>query len=177
MIIVTPEEFNTYTNNYDDTILKTTYVETAQEIVESYVGYELTAKDYSETLKGASIILGAMPVNSVTSLTVDGVAIDSADYSIVNNEIVLDDASKITKRSVTKVEYNAGYNSIDDVPSVFKVAVLKISSLLMMEEGGNIGVTGVSTPDGLGRTFLNYNNYNKHLQIVKPYRIIRFGDV
>ena len=185
MLIITPTEFDTYTNNFDDSPLKQMYCETAQFIVESYLSYALTAADYTETIKGQLLSLGAYPVNSITSLTIDGTAITADQYEIVKNVIKITDENLIlNKYSKTVVSYNAGYPVIEDVdgdyvelPSVFKNVVLKIASLLMLEESGNIGVTGLSADNGISRTFINYTNYNKHLAILSSYRVIRFKNV
>jgi len=178
MTIITVDELNAYTENYEASDLKTYYIETAQSIIEDYIGYALTADDYTEIIVGKPILLGAMPINSVDSFTIDDEELDSLDYSINRNELIVYDDEvdvALTKTSDIEVTYNAGYSAASSVPSAMKVVALKIASLLLMEEGGNIGVTGVSTPDGLGRTFLNYNNYSKHLKLLKKYRIVRFG--
>ena len=53
------------------------------------------------------------------------------------------------------------------------MAVLRIASLMLAEQGGNIGVTSKSFSDQT-RTFVNYSNYNKFLQPLAIYKSRNF---
>ena len=53
------------------------------------------------------------------------------------------------------------------------MAILRIASLMLSEQGGNIGVTSKSFSDQ-SRTFVNYSNYNKFLNPLSIYRSRNF---
>lgn len=58
-------------------------------------------------------------------------------------------------------------------PSVVKLSILRIATLMLSETGGNIGLTGKSFADN-SRTFVNYSNYRKYLQPLDGIRDVRF---
>ena len=146
------------------------YILSAQEIVESYLGYQLEQKEYTTTRKGDILKFDAKPIQEVTEVIVDGVTLTADDYSVESDRIIVED---ITKRSVSKYTYTAGYEYLDDAPEVMKIVVLKIATLLMTEANQNIGVTGVSSSDGFSRTFINYTNYQKHLIPLNKYKVMK----
>ena len=59
------------------------------------------------------------------------------------------------------------------MPYAIRMAVLRIASLMLAEQGGNIGVTSKSFSDQT-RTFVNYSNYNKFLQPLAIYKSRNF---
>lgn len=58
-------------------------------------------------------------------------------------------------------------------PAAVTLSILRIATLMLMESGGNIGLTGKSFQDS-SRTFVSYSNYRKYLQPLDPYRDTRF---
>ena len=60
------------------------------------------------------------------------------------------------------VTYTAGWSS-DAMPSVIKMVILQIATLMLEESGGNIGITGKSFDDN-SRNFINYTNFDKWVQ-------------
>ncbi len=59
------------------------------------------------------------------------------------------------------------------VPEVVKLTILRIATLMLMEGGENIGVTGKSFSDN-SRTFISYTNYLKYLNPLQTYRKVAF---
>ena len=59
------------------------------------------------------------------------------------------------------------------VPEVVKLTILRIATLMLMEGGENIGVTGKSFADN-SRTFIQYTNYMKYLTPIQTYRKVAF---
>ena len=54
-------------------------------------------------------------------------------------------------------------------PDIIVLTITRIATLLLMEAGENIGVTGKSMPDN-SRTFINYTSYMKYLRPIQNYR-------
>ena len=69
--------------------------------------------------------------------------------------------------------WTEGKNPGVDCPDLIKLTIKRIATLLLMEAGENIGITGKSMPDN-SRTFINYTGYMKYLRPVQNYRIVEF---
>ena len=167
MEIVTIEQFNEYSGNYEEDTLKSVMLDAAQSIVETYIGYQLEEKTYIETITGSVIRASAKPITDVASVEIDEKEADVSGAVVDENIITVPEAT--TKRSTIKVEYTAGYAEANGVPAAIKMCILKIATLLLVEKGQNIAVTGITAPDGIGRTFVSYTHYQKHLQILNKY--------
>ncbi len=61
----------------------------------------------------------------------------------------------------------------EQVPSIVRLSILRISTLMLMEAGENIGVSGKSFADN-SRTFISYTNYLKYLSPLQTYRKVAF---
>lgn len=71
------------------------------------------------------------------------------------------------------VVWTEGKNPGVDCPAAILLTIKRIATLLLMEAGENIGVTGKSMPDN-SRTFINYTNYFKYLRPIQNYRTVEF---
>ena len=61
----------------------------------------------------------------------------------------------------------------ETVPGIVKLTILRIATLMLMEAGENIGVSGKSFSDN-SRTFISYTNYMKYLSPLQTFREIKF---
>ena len=61
----------------------------------------------------------------------------------------------------------------NEIPSLIKITILRIATLMLMEAGENIGVSGKSFADS-SRAFINYTNYSKYLTPIQTYRKVAF---
>lgn len=59
------------------------------------------------------------------------------------------------------------------VPSLVKTTILRIATLMLMEAGENIGISGKSFGDN-SRTFISYTNYSKYLSPIQTFREVAF---
>lgn len=59
------------------------------------------------------------------------------------------------------------------VPRLVKLTILRIATLMLMEGGENIGVTGKSFADN-SRSFISYTNYMKYLSPLQTFRQVAF---
>ena len=57
------------------------------------------------------------------------------------------------------ISYSAGW-TVEEMPSVIIISILRIATLMLSETNGNIGLTGKSFSDN-SRTFINYSNYQQ----------------
>lgn len=60
-----------------------------------------------------------------------------------------------------------------DCPPAILLTIKRIATLLLMEAGENIGITGKSMPDN-SRTFINYTSYMKYLRPIQNFRTVAF---
>ena len=60
-----------------------------------------------------------------------------------------------------------------EMPSVIRLTILRIATLMLMEGGENIGVTGKSFADN-SRSFISYTNYSKYLNPLQTLREVAF---
>ena len=59
------------------------------------------------------------------------------------------------------------------IPNLVRLTVLRIGSLMLMEAGENIGITGKSFADN-SRSFISYTNYSKYLSPLQTLREVAF---
>lgn len=175
MQFVTIDQFNEYTNNYEDSNLKSSYIDAAEQVVKDYLGYDPEIKEYSEYVSGigdTKLYLNAQPVLMVNELRINDTELPIEDFTCSGQTIY-----SVDRRTA----FPAGYNNIyvsyvagyDDVPGIIQLSILRIASLMLQEAGGNIGLTGKAFGDN-SRTFINYSNYEKYLKPLDGIRILRF---
>ena len=171
-MIISLEEFQKYTGIIDDNdTINQIYIDTAEELIKNYLGYNPNLTEYNEYYSGdgtQTLQLSAKPVETITAFTIDGVSYQ-AEYFYIQDEslFLLDKTFNEGTRNI-HLEYTAGYSPL---LGIFKMTCLRLSSLLATEAEGNIGITSKSFQDAGTRTFLNTTNYDKYLQVLSPYRI------
>lgn len=149
------------------------YVDAAETIVEDFLSYDPATASYTHTLAGTNrttLQLKAKPVTALTSVTIDGVARNVADFTI-EDEVLTDTTGAIFARgSSIVVAYTAGWST---VPALIQMAAMEIASLLSLQAGENIGVSSTSFDGGNSRTFINYTNFSKYLAAISTYKVVR----
>lgn len=61
----------------------------------------------------------------------------------------------------------------EDIPEIVKLTILRIATLMLMEGGENIGISGKSFSDN-SRSFISYTNYHKYLSPLQTLRKVVF---
>lgn len=180
-MIVPVEVFNAYSGNYEDipesAEMKKTFLLSAEEIVSSYLSYHPEEKLYSDValagMDKSHVLLPTRPIRELIELTVDGIEIPESEILLIDDRIRFKDRKRIfRKESIISVTYRGGW-SMDDMPAVIRLSIMRIATLMLSETGGNIGLTGKSFADN-SRTFINYSNYKKYLEPLDGLRIVRF---
>jgi hypothetical protein len=184
MAYVTVEELQKYSNVYGDTILQQSYIDSAENIVNTYLGYSPTLHSYHQLLDGNGtneLQLQAKPILNLISVTINGNLIPLSEfYSSMNNEFLYyNKIYPIGKRNI-EMEYDAGFGITPDddmvnsayIPSIIKMTVLRIAALLQTESDGNIGITSKSFADSGSRTFISTTNYDKYLIQLSSFKIL-----
>ena len=173
--IISIDEFNAFSGNYeasDEVVaLKYQILKSAQQVVESYLNYSLDSQTCIDEHVGCNnnrIYLNARPVAQVHWVRVNGLFIN--DYGFDSKSIYLTDDKVFEYRDRVMIEYET---SINAAPPIIKQTILRIATLMLTEANENIGVTSVSAPDGMGRTFLNYTSYAKYLEPLADYKVYR----
>lgn len=176
MAYVTTTELQTYKGSQDDNSdLLDIYINSAESIVEDYIGYSLSENTYTLYLSGLNIdkiLVPVYPVQTITSITIDGISYDVDDFYIDGKFIGYINGSNVFTDGLNnvKLEVVAGFETI---PDIIKITILRIATLLSMESEGNIGITNKSFSDG-SRTFINYTNFSKYLSALDKFKIYRF---
>jgi hypothetical protein len=150
-----------------------TFLDSAEAIVEEYLSYDPQLQAYTHTLAGyddSVLQLRAKPVTVLTSVTIDGVSRNVADFSVEDEYLTDKTGAYFAEGSTIVVAYTAGYAV---VPGIIQLTAMRIASLLSMEAGENIGVTSTSFDGGSSRTFINYTNFSKYLAAISNYRVVR----
>lgn len=179
-MIIDIATFDQYTGNHEDSAeavaLKNTYLASAQEIVTDYLGFspEASSETYMETLSGVGIdkiYPHVHPITSVSRLSVAGTTIPDSFYVVNENHIKL--VGGVFPVGVNNVDviYTGGW-SVEQMPSIIKMTILQIASLMLQEQNGNIGITGKSFGDN-SRSFINYTNYDKWLAKLDGLKSVR----
>ena len=170
-MVITKEELQGYTgvefesgNNIAEL-----FIGAAQNIVESYLGYEIESKEYTKhfELHSSNIIkAGVKNITNVAEITVDGTLVPVENYYIDDDKIIL--KQPVISDNII-VTFTAGFAT--DLPQIIKLTVLRIAALLQTESNNNIGISGKSVMDG-SRTFINFTNYDKYLIACSKYKLI-----
>jgi len=176
-MIVSITEFNDYTGNQEDNdTLKQSILESAEQVVINYLGYnpdDLTYTEYYSGFDQNYIILNANPVTQINEISIDGTSYDPEEFDVVSSKyLYFKDRSLKFKAGDSNIyiDYNAGDSNFS---SLIKLTILRIASLLLQESSGNIGITSKSF-DNNSRTFINYTNFNKYLMVLAPYQNLRW---
>lgn len=180
-MIVPVETFNAYSGNYEDspeaTALKTTFLESAEEIVASYLSYHPGEKTYMGTILtgtgGSHLLLPTRPIKEILELEIDGTEIPSGDLLLIDDRIRFKNRNTVFPKGGTiTISYVGGWTGAE-MPAVIRLSIMRIATLMLSETNGNIGLTGKSFADN-SRTFINYSNYKKYLEPLDGLRITRF---
>ena len=167
-MIVKADELLDYTGVQLETPeLAELFIGSAQNIVESYLGYEVESKEYTKhfALHSSNIIkVGIKNITAVSEITVNGTPVE--DYYIDDDKIIL--KQPVISDNII-VTFTAGFG--EDLPQIIKLTVLRIAALLQTESNNNIGISGKSFMDG-SRTFINFTNYDKYLIACSKYKLI-----
>lgn len=86
------------------------------------------------------------------------------------SEIFIGSATEIIENYVGYQVESYFKDKGEEIPQLFKLVCLEISSLIQMEESGNLGVNNNSEIGGISRNFLNVVNYQKYLERLSVYR-------
>lgn len=178
-MIVTVSEFDVYSGNYEtDTAvvsMKNAILGAAEEKVIDYLGFSPLQAERSDIISAIGqnrLYLKAHPVSAVSSLSVNGSVISATDFTLHDTYLRLNNGVFPNGIDNVVVTYTAGWSS-DAMPSVIKMVILQIATLMLEESGGNIGITGKSFDDN-SRNFINYTNFDKWLKKLDGLRILRF---
>lgn len=173
--IISLQQFNDYTNNYEENTLKQIYIDSAEEVVFDYLGFSPLIQDYDLYVSGVGDFkqyLPARDIEGINLLEVDGKEIDVLNISFKEDYLFTNDRTKIftVGDENIHIQFTAGFRKM---PDIIPLTILRIASLMLTEAGGNIGLTGKSFLDQ-SRTFVNYTNYKKYLEPLDKLRLIKF---
>ena len=177
-MILTVSQFDVYSGNCDTAesivALKTQILKSAQEIVSEYLGFNPESAEHTDFISGIGnnrLYLFAHPVTAVSSVELNGISVPSSDYTINDRYLRLKEGVWPVGDENVLVSYTAGWSALN-LPDTIKTVILQIATLMLIEAGENIGVTGKSFGEN-SRTFINYTNFAKWLQKLDPYKIVR----
>jgi hypothetical protein len=184
MSYVSIEELQKYSNIYSDTALQQSYINSAENIVNGYLGYSPTLHNYNQYFNGTGtneLQLKAKPIQTIISAEINGESIPLSEfYTIIDSEFLYyNKIFQVGTRNI-KIDYDAGWGiTVDDdqvnseyLPEIIKMTVLRIATLLQSESDGNIGIQSKSYADSGTRTFINTVSYDKYLIQISNYKIL-----
>jgi len=171
--LISVDELNEFTGNYSEVDFKTTLVEAASLVVESYLRYSPLTEDrrYSLISWGTRDVLLPVPnASEIKSVIIDEETVAESEYSLGQSGLygVLEFTNRVARGAEIVAVYTAGWEAVD-IPAAIKHACLRIAALMLEEANGNIGVTGKTFAD-MSKNFISYTNYNKYLAPISQYR-------
>jgi len=182
MVIVQVDTFNTYSSNYEDSAeaiaLKEIFLLSSEQIVTDYLGFRPLLQSYTdEVLSGGGmkrLYVPARKIVSVESLSIDHLPVSPSLLVLQDDHVRFKDNKRLFPHGEDNIliSFTAGW-SVEAMPDVITLSILRIATLMLSETGGNIGLTGKSFADN-SRTFINYSNYRKYLQPLDALRITAF---
>jgi hypothetical protein len=182
MSYVTVEELQDYSGVHSESILQQAYIDSAENIVNAYLGYSPTLHNYIQNFNGTGtneLQLKAKPIQNIVNVEINGTSIPVTEFKISNEFIYWNKNFPYGKQNI-KIEYTGGYGFIPDddtaneefLPKIIVVTVLRIATLLQTESDSNIGVTSKSFADSGTRTFINTVNFDKYLAPISIHKLI-----
>jgi hypothetical protein len=174
MGIVTLAEFQNYTSFFDEDERQQIYIDSAENILEKYLGYHPEEREYSHLFdgNGSQILqLRARPLSLIT-VKINNVEIPVDEFTAANEFIYYKNGIFPEGKYNIEIEYRGGYPA-GEIPELLRITVLRLGALLNTEAQGNIGVTSKSFGDSGSRTFLNNTDYNRYLLPVSAYCLLR----
>jgi hypothetical protein len=184
MSYVPVTELQKYSNVHGENSLQQSYIDSAENIVNAYLGYSPTLHAYNQISDGSGtheLQLKAKPIQTISDVEINGESIPSSEFhnTICSEFIYYNKIFSHGKRNI-KIEYNAGWGITPDddvansehLPEIIKMTVLRIATLLQSESDGNIGVTSKSFADSGNRTFVNTVNFDKYLIQISSYKLL-----
>lgn len=181
-MIVNVDLFNSYTGNFEDSeaaiILKEAFLTSAEDIIKGYLGFDPLEQEYIDVLVSGNnkkkLYLPSRPITFLYSMLINDTTFDTNLFNFKDDYLYFDKYKSAFKKGHENIllSFKAGW-ALNSMPSVVKLSILRIATLMLSETNGNIGVTGKSFADN-SRTFINYSNYRKYLQPLDTLRIIRF---
>lgn len=152
----------------DNDDLLALYLNAAQEVIESYIGYKLELQEYQDSIIPAS----AGHTLSLRAAHILELVINDKPAEIIRQNVnIIETKTYTNKGAVLNVTYKAGFTA-NTIPSIIKLTMLRIASLMASEEGGDIAVTSKSFGNDGSRTFISTRNYAPFLKEVDAYRIL-----
>ena len=151
------------------------YLDTAEKIVEDYLGYSPESQEYTHKFTGdgtSELQLKAKPVTEIDSISIDSVAQTVTDFETEDEMLINSDDVAFPDGAKVIVTYTAGYTTI---PPAIRMTALQIASALAEGAGGNVAVTSKTMDGGNSRTFVNYTNYDRFLHLIYAYRLVAYG--
>ena len=149
-------------------------VDAACDIVRDIAEQDFNQTTYTTSLDGNNLdclLLAQRPVTAVSSVSVDGTAIDSDDYVFTAGGKLLRNKCDVWRkgRQNVAVTYTAGY-ATDDVPRSIRMVALQIAARYVIQGVAESEVVGdVQLSYGMNAADLTQNE----LRILNKYRAAR----
>jgi hypothetical protein len=176
---ITVAELQKYSNVHDtDEELQQGYIDSAENIIESYLGYSPVCRSYSGHFRGNGsheLQLKARPIVALVSVVIDGASVPLSEFSFNDDSEFINCDRVFPRGADIKIEYSAGWDPLpdsDNLPRIIKLTALRIAALLQTESDSNIGVTSKSFADSGTRAFVNTVDYHRYLIQISSYKLL-----
>lgn len=174
------EEFKRYlefdvTDDREDTLLDIVLLGT-QSFIGSVYGTVIGQQVVTDTLNGngqAYYYLNQSPIVTISSLSIDGTAVDIGDYYFKDNEIRMITGTFTSGTQNVDINYTIGYDT-SDIPDDLKLALFKIAEKMYYDASQNRdGVSVISNDIKQRASFVDKIPLVAE-SILNSYRVIRF---
>jgi hypothetical protein len=111
MPYLTIEDFQRYTNVHEDT-LQEVYLVSAENIIKTYLGYDLALQSYTDVFAGKGtnkIQLKSKPIHQLIQVKYDGAIIPPSSF-VIQGEFIAHKSLVFAEGSLVTATYRAGYD-------------------------------------------------------------------
>jgi len=146
----------------------------SEKFLQSYYGVHCESASYTYVTDGNALDYLYLPhvISSVTSDSIDAVAVDSTLISPKGNKLRLKEGSFTSGFDNVSVVYNVGYSDLD-LPMDLKVAMFKLASKLFKDSDENRdAISGYNTNTKTGIDFIQKHLPDTFELLIAPYRVI-----
>lgn len=171
-MIITLEEYKSFAKSgtTPNDALTTEAIQTAQMVIEEYLGYSVDEKTYTETFNGIGtnrIYLSAYNVNTV-ALKVNGIDVSSTDYTISSGNVIALKSGVFSKSDVIDITYKAGFSVF---PASMKITCRLITQAIIANF--ITSTTNQISNGGSTITYADNTKYYKFFSMLDGFRIFK----
>lgn len=150
------------------------YLEASEDYLKTSHSIVCLSQEITYTVDGNALSYLYTPykINTITSITVDGVLLDSGTYVFRNNKIRLKEGSFTSGYDNVVIVYTVGYADAD-LPSSLKTAMFKLAEKLFKDaDEAREGISAYNTNTKTSTDYIQNHLPLTFLDLISPYKVL-----